>query len=480
MHNSEILSLFLIWSRKFLLISMLFILLTFINIFYDSTFAAENKTLKYIYEPFLKLNGTDFYDIENNDQLQLEEFTLATWFRTNQSCSCEPSHIVNKGGFNNERPGKNMNYGVWMNTDGTITAGFESQRGKNFEILSQKKFNDGKWHYVVVLYNSTVLRVDIDGNTIGNLKISKNPDTKGNQPLRIGANSLDLDKYFNGEVDEVRIWNRGLAINELIEIYTNRNFTTNGQVEYLNFGKNTINSDKELIYNNSITKSKKESQTTLGSTKQPQVIFVFVIPKDILQELESGVTKKQQSPLVENKPQTGTNDNSKTNNTNEESLVTLTNKQQPPTTIENQTSSKPITTTNKQQPPTTIENQTSNRNITKPTLLSNNISNTANVKSDKINLVFENLSVNRSITNSVEIKGEIKNNTPLDLQEIKISAEYYNKTGTLLAKVEHFITSPSYILKPNQLISFNILEVLGFGFDKLGDYNIFASGESIN
>jgi hypothetical protein len=480
MHNSEILSLFLTWSRKFLLISMLFILLTFINIFYDSTFAAENKTLKYIYEPFLKLNGTDFYDIENNDQLQLEEFTLATWFRTNQSCSCEPSHIVNKGGFNNERPGKNMNYGVWMNTDGTITAGFESQRGKNFEILSQKKFNDGKWHYVVVLYNSTVLRVDIDGNTIGNLKISKTPDTKGNQPLRIGANSLDLDKYFNGEVDEVRIWNRGLAINELIEIYTNRNFTTNGQVEYLNFGKNTINNDKELIYNNSITKSKKEFQTTLGSTKQPQVIFVFVIPKDILQELESGVTKKQQSPLVENKPQTGTNDNSKTNNTNEESLVTLTNKQQPPTTIENQTSSKPITTTNKQQPPTTIENQTSNRNITKPTLLSNNISNTANVKSDKINLVFENLSVNRSITNSVEIKGEIKNNTPLDLQEIKISAEYYNKTGTLLAKVEHFITSPSYILKPNQLISFNILEVLGFGFDKLGDYNIFASGESIN
>jgi hypothetical protein len=480
MHNSEILSPFLIWSRKFLLISMLFILLTFINIFYDSAFASENKTLKYIYEPFLKLNGTDFYDIENNDQLQLEEFTLATWFRTNQSCSCEPSHIVNKGGFNNERPGKNMNYGVWMNTDGTITAGFESQRGKNFEILSQKKFNDGKWHYVVVLYNSTVLRVDIDGNTIGNLKISKTPDTKGNQPLRVGANSLDLDKYFNGEVDEVRIWNRGLAINELIEIYTNRNFTTNGQVEYLNFGKNTINNDKELIYNNSITKSTKEFQSTLGSTKYPQVIFVFVIPKNILQELESGVTKKQQPPIVENKSQTGTNDNNKTNNTNEESLVTLTNKQQPPTTIENQTSSKPITTTNKQQPPTTIENQTSNRNMTKPTLLSNNISNTANVKSDKINLVFENLSVNRSVTNSVEIKGEIKNNTPLDLQEIKISAEYYNKTGTLLAKVEHFITSPSYILKPNQLIPFNILEVLGFGFDKLGDYNIFASGESIN
>ena len=114
-------------------------------------------------------------------------------------------------------------------------------------------------------------------------------------------------------------------------------------------------------------------------------------------------------------------------------------------------------------------------------LINNTSNNTnTNVKSDKINLVIENLSVDRSVTNLVEIKGDVKNNSTLDLQEIKISAEYYNKTGTLLAKVEHFITSPSYILKPNQLISFNILEVLGFGFDKLGDYNIFASGESIN
>ena len=112
--------------------------------------------------------------------------------------------------------------------------------------------------------------------------------------------------------------------------------------------------------------------------------------------------------------------------------------------------------------------------------VNNSSNNTANVKSDKIDLVIENLSVDRSVTNLVEIKGDVKNNSTQDLQEIKISAEYYNKTGTLLAKVEHFITSPSYILKPNQLIPFNILEVLGFGFDKLGDYNIFASGESIN
>ena len=112
--------------------------------------------------------------------------------------------------------------------------------------------------------------------------------------------------------------------------------------------------------------------------------------------------------------------------------------------------------------------------------LTNNTSNNNNVKSDKINLVIENLSVDRSVTNLVEIKGDIKNNSTHDLHEVKVSAEYYDKTGTLLEKVEHFITSPSYIFKPNEQLSFNILEVLGFGFHKLGDYNIAASGETIN
>ena len=109
----------------------------------------------------------------------------------------------------------------------------------------------------------------------------------------------------------------------------------------------------------------------------------------------------------------------------------------------------------------------------------NNFSNnTANVKSDKINLAIENLSVDRSVTNLVEIKGDVKNNSTLDLHEVKVSAEYYDKTGTLLEKVEHFITSPSYILKPNEKVSFDNLEVIGF--HKLGDYNIVANGEAIN
>ena len=111
-------------------------------------------------------------------------------------------------------------------------------------------------------------------------------------------------------------------------------------------------------------------------------------------------------------------------------------------------------------------------------LINNTSNSTANIKGDRINLAIENLLVEKSVTISIEIKGDVKNNSTLDLHEVKVSAEYYDKTGTLLEKVEHFITSPSFILKPNEQVSFDSLEVIGF--QKLGDYNIVASGESLN
>jgi len=110
--------------------------------------------------------------------------------------------------------------------------------------------------------------------------------------------------------------------------------------------------------------------------------------------------------------------------------------------------------------------------------INNTFNGTANVKNDRINLAIENLVVDRSVTNLVEIKGDVKNNSTLDVHEVKVSAEYYDKTGTLLEKIEHFITSPSFILKPNEQVSFDSLEVIGF--HKLGDYNIVATGETLN
>jgi hypothetical protein len=57
------------------------------------------------------------------------------------------------------------------------------------------------------------------------------------QPLRIGANSLENDKFYSGSIDEVRVWNRGLTDSEITKIYNNGTFSKTGQVLYLEVPK---------------------------------------------------------------------------------------------------------------------------------------------------------------------------------------------------------------------------------------------------
>lgn len=56
-----------------------------------------NKTLSYEMEPFLLINGTDYKDIPHNNTLSLQNFTIASWIKTNPSILSEPAHVINKG-----------------------------------------------------------------------------------------------------------------------------------------------------------------------------------------------------------------------------------------------------------------------------------------------------------------------------------------------------------------------------------------------
>ena len=194
-------------------------------------------------EPFLILNGTDFLDISHNDTFSLQNFALSAWINTNRSTFLEPAHIVNKGGFNTDEEGENMNYGIWLSKTGNIQGGFEIESGENFEVNSTARYNDGKWHFILLSYNGSLLRLDIDGEKQVSITKDTNgaiPDTTGEQPLRIGANSLEEDKFFTGYIDEVRVWNRGLTDEEITQIYSNNTFNTIGQIVYQDFKETGI------------------------------------------------------------------------------------------------------------------------------------------------------------------------------------------------------------------------------------------------
>ena len=220
-------------DRKFQLLSAvlitLFCCILLINSNYVSVESQNSPT-------FLTLTGSNFLDVENSERLQLKDFTLSTWFKTDKQDYLEPGTIVNKGGMNDDAPGKNMNFGIWITPEEFLQGGFETERGTNIFVTSKQKFNDGNWHNAILTNDGLFLKLYVDGIEIGKIStLGAIPDMKGLQSIRIGANSLNLDKFFTGDIDEVILWERALSLEEIFNFYNYDEIPSNGRILYLPF-----------------------------------------------------------------------------------------------------------------------------------------------------------------------------------------------------------------------------------------------------
>ena len=107
--------------------------------------------------------------------------------------------------------------------------------------------------------------------------------------------------------------------------------------------------------------------------------------------------------------------------------------------------------------------------------ISLNSSNATNgVKSDKINLRVEEVTLNKSPTNLVDVAGKIRNNNTVSMHDVKVMAVYFDKNGVVLGKSDKFVSSQSFILKPGDVIPFQLLDVVTF--DNVNKYNMTAIG----
>ena len=201
------------------------------------------------------------------------EFTVSAWFNTNNSLP-KTGFLINKGGIGVDSPGKNLNYGIWMNSKANMLAGFETINGTDYEVSSNNTFNDGKWHNAVVTYNgNSLLSLFLDGKLVDKAPTGGAiPDTNQLLPIRIGANSLKADNYFAGYIDEISVWNRALQNNEILQVH-NKTLDRTGQILYVpfEFNKQNNKSESDSVNANSTSATDASALTGIylnGSTYQ--------------------------------------------------------------------------------------------------------------------------------------------------------------------------------------------------------------------
>jgi hypothetical protein len=185
----------------------------------------------------LRFNGCRYEAVPSNASLQPMRYSIAAWFKTNTDNPAD-AYIINKGGVGGEKNGTNMNFGLFMTPGERIKGGFETITGEDYFVVSPASYDDGLWHYAVLTYDGSTLRLYMDGREIAAAPTGgAAPDNTGQAPVVIGATSRSLERYFTGSIDDVRIWNRAITPTEVADQYNAETFNPSGQVLYLPLDK---------------------------------------------------------------------------------------------------------------------------------------------------------------------------------------------------------------------------------------------------
>ncbi|MEL7408479.1 MAG: LamG-like jellyroll fold domain-containing protein, partial [Cyanobacteria bacterium J06558_2] len=102
-------------------------------------------------------------------------------------------------------------------------------------ITGSTNVNDGQWHHVAAVYDGSQMRLYIDGQLDAQRSTTGAIPTN-NYDVLIGENDQRRGRYFEGQIDDVRIWNQGLTEAEIIANYQGTlNGNEAGLVGYWNF-----------------------------------------------------------------------------------------------------------------------------------------------------------------------------------------------------------------------------------------------------
>ena len=144
-------------------------------------------------------------------------FSISFWIRT--SVTGQYSRIIEKDDTGSPKGLYRFNFIQDRSNTSPI---FQVQRSStSFQAIGNVPVTDGSWHHIVGVRDSSAkeLRVYIDEKQI-TLPETTIVDTSSGAPLAIGGASIADAGYFEGMLDELRIYNRVLSESDIEELFS--------------------------------------------------------------------------------------------------------------------------------------------------------------------------------------------------------------------------------------------------------------------
>ncbi|MBI5360698.1 MAG: DUF2341 domain-containing protein [Planctomycetes bacterium] len=188
-----------------------------------------------------QFNGSNDYVNTNNYINKFDvNFTIGMWVKTS---SASMTSVISKG-FDVAGWGPY----ILIRSQATVTT-------SQFYLLSNSpsnssagvngiSINDGNWHFLTGVRDGAVMLYYIDGALQGSAAIPVTENYNSNYNVLIGAKNGNgtIGEYFNGVIDEVRIYNRALSVAEIYAHFTAKAKLNYGDIRF------TGNSGQEFPY----------------------------------------------------------------------------------------------------------------------------------------------------------------------------------------------------------------------------------------
>ncbi|MEK7953470.1 Ig-like domain-containing protein [Luteolibacter soli] len=177
----------------------------------------------------LYFNGVNEYvGLGDPASLKLSTFTLETWFRrvgtgittTTGAGGVIAAPLISKGRDQADQSNLDMNYFLGIREDGVLVADFEdSNLGINVPVTGKTSVPLDQWHHVAATFDGTKWMLYLDGNLEATRDaggLVPRVDSIQQAALASALNSTGQPAgYFNGYLDEVRIWNTARTQTEI-------------------------------------------------------------------------------------------------------------------------------------------------------------------------------------------------------------------------------------------------------------------------
>ncbi|MCX6748144.1 MAG: LamG domain-containing protein [Candidatus Pacearchaeota archaeon] len=168
----------------------------------------------------IDLDGTgDWVNVSYKGGYNSIQFSVCAWAfkKVNVSHASIASDYVNGGG------GRNFILG-YEYPDNTLAFGFGD--GTAFDWI-YGNYSEKKWHYVCGVFNNFTHELSIYIDSVNNTKITFINKSGGIPSVVTAVGKYTELFYFNGLIDEFRIWNRSLTSLEIQEMYNSNLYKYN-------------------------------------------------------------------------------------------------------------------------------------------------------------------------------------------------------------------------------------------------------------